>query len=165
MKNQREALLIQLKAVPVERKQLEAAGRQITHMLGFTGEKELNLNNELGARRNALIFKIQLSQLAPFLQGVALGGVRMVHDKKDGNGENFLAIDVNSALGGRVPASTTAKTPRPGMKNAPSLIMRLNQSLFESDAVLAEEKKAMGNKIKELTLSTGRRRVACRRPV
>src|SRR5437870_10900845 len=53
-----------------------------SHILGFTGEKELDLNKELGARKNALIFKIKVSTFAPYLEGVDLGGVRIIHDKK-----------------------------------------------------------------------------------
>ena len=52
----------------------------------------------MGARKNAIILKIKISQLAPFLKGVELGGVRLIHDKKDGTGQNYLAVDINSQL-------------------------------------------------------------------
>jgi hypothetical protein len=150
LKSQRQALQLQLQAVPIERRQLQTVAKEVSHILGFTGEKELNLNNELGARKNALILKIKLSQLVPYLQGVELGGVRIRHDKNDGAGENYLVIDVNSEL-----AATAAQTiamrpaPRPGMKVAPSLIVRLNQSLFESVSVVDAENKSMPSKLKD----------------
>jgi hypothetical protein len=155
LKNQRDSLRIQLEAVPIERKQLEAVAKQVSGMLGFTGEKELNLNDELGARKNALILKIKLSQFVPYLTGVELSGIRVLHDKKDGNGENFLAIDADAQLAIPLPPPTfSTPTARVGLKTAPSLIIRLNQSLFESAAVMAAEKKDMGPKIRnfEVTL-------------
>lgn len=151
LKNQRTALRLQMAAVPVERKQLQAVSKELEHVLGFTGEKELNLNEDLGARKNALIFKIKLAQLAPFLNGVELGGIRVLLDKKDGSGENYLAVDVNSKLEG---ASPHKKEPsgatRVGLKTAPSVIMRLNQALFESEAVVDAEKKDMSSKLKNI---------------
>lgn len=144
--NQRSAAKLQLAAVPIEAKQLQTLAKEYEHILGFTGEKELNINDELGARKNALILKIKLSQLAPFLEGVELGGVRILLDKKDGGGEKYLSVDVNSSLeSSPQPKKTVAASARPGMKSAPSLILRLNQSLFESTAVVEAEKKEMAS--------------------
>jgi hypothetical protein len=154
LKNQREALRLQLAAMPVERKQLQSAAKEVGHMLGFTGEKELNLNDELGARKNALVLKIKLGQLFPYLDGVELGGVRIRLDKKDGGGENYLAVDVNSLLAAPLPpASTATPAERKGMNVAPSLIMRINQSLLESEAVVTAEKKEMGSNLRDLAIN------------
>jgi hypothetical protein len=153
LKNQREGIRLQLAAVPIERKQLETASKEVAHILGFTGEKELNLNDDLSARKNALVFKIKLSQLVPYLQGVELGGVRMVHDKKDGNGENFLAIDVNSQLVTTHPATEMVQPkPREGMAIPPVLIVRLRQALLESQTVVDAENKSIGGNVKELKM-------------
>ncbi len=153
LKTQREAQRLQLAAIPVERKQLQKLSKEVEHVMGFMGEKELNLNDELGARKNALILKVKLEQLTPYLNGVELGGVRIVHDKKDGNGENYLAIDVNSVLEGTLPPqSTAAPADHKGLKTAPALIMRINQSLFESEAVLNIESKEMGTKIQNFKI-------------
>jgi hypothetical protein len=92
-----------------------------------------------------------LSQFAPYLKGVEVGGVRIVHDKKDGGGQNYLAIDVNSILEGKAPdpVACTASD-RPAMKTAPFIIMRLNQTLFESEAIAELEKKDMGSKLRNI---------------
>ena len=156
LKNQREALRLQLAAVPIERKQLQAASREVEHLMGFTGEKELNINDDLGARKNALILKIKLSQLTPYLSGVELGGVRVLLDKKDGSGERYLAVDVNSQLSEAPQPKSLAsspRTPREGMKVAPSMIMRLNQSLFESTALVNAEKEQMGSNLRDLKIT------------
>jgi hypothetical protein len=145
LKNQREALRLQVAAIPIERKQLETVSKGLEKVLGFTGEKELKLNDELGARANALILKIKLSQLTPYLHDIDLGGVRILPDKLDGAGENYLAIDLNSPLSVPIQKGAKAKVTRPPMKVAPALIMRLNQALFESEEVLAAEKKDMGS--------------------
>jgi hypothetical protein len=153
LKNQRAGVRLQLAAVPVERKQLQSLSKEVSHVLGFTGEKELNLNQELGARKNALIFKINLSQLVPYLDNAQLGEVRLVHDEKDGTGENFLAIDVNAHLAVDEPATLLMQPqPRAGMKIPPVLIVRLRQSLLESQAVVNAEHKSVGSNVRDLKL-------------
>jgi hypothetical protein len=151
MKNQRETLRLQLAAIPLERKQLQSMAKEVESILGFTGEKELNLNDELGARKNALILKLKLSQLAPYLDGTELGGVRVLLDKKDGGGENYLAVDINSVLvdSGSIALKKPTST-RTAMKKAPSLIMRMNQSLFESKALVETEKQDMGSNLRNM---------------
>jgi hypothetical protein len=118
-------------------------------------QKELNINQDLGARKNALILKIRkirLSQLVPFLDGVDLGGIRMILDKKDGDGEKYLAIDVTSQLASSIGATNAKAAPRLGMKVAPALILRLRESIFESKALRDAEKKSMGSNIQDLEL-------------
>jgi hypothetical protein len=151
MKNQQEALKLQLAAIPLERKQLQSMSKEVESILGFTGEKELNLNEELGARKNALILKLKLSQLAPYLDGTELGGIRVLLDKKDGGGQNYLAVDINSVLEGtEVLAPKSPRSNHAGSKIAPALIMRMNQSLFESKAVVDTEKKDMGDNLRNM---------------
>ncbi|MFI5348386.1 MAG: hypothetical protein ACHQ2Z_02485 [Elusimicrobiota bacterium] len=153
LKNDREGLVLQLAAIPIERRQMQELAKTFEKMVGFAGEKEISLNDELASRRNALILRIPLSQLAPYLTGVDLGGVRLVHDAKDGAGENFLAIDVDAHLAVRVPppiVSTGAA--RKGDKTAPSVILRLNQALFESAEVVAAEGRDMDSRIRNFAL-------------
>ena len=150
LKNQRESLRLKLDAVPVERKQLQSLSKEFEHLLGFTGEKELNINNEISARNNALILKLKLSQLAPFLKDSELGGIRIRHDQKDGAGENYFIIDVNSLITKPLPPiSSTAPAIRAGMKIAPSVIMRLNQTLLESTPII-EAENSVGSKAKNI---------------
>jgi hypothetical protein len=149
LRNQRESIRLQLAAVPIERKQLENLSKEYEKILGFTGEKELSLNDELAAHKNALILKIKLSQLVPYLKGVELEGVRIIHDKKDGTGQNYLAVDVDTDITGQPVVLNTTPRERPPVKIPPSLMIRLNQSLFESEAVVDAEKKQMGSKIKD----------------
>ena len=152
LKNQRESLRLQLAAVPVERKQLEAVGKEFEHILGFTGEKEINLNDELAARRNSLVLKIKLAQLTPYLKTSDLGGIRIVHDKKDGTGENYMAIDINSEQAVQKPDESITPSPREPMKIAPAMIMRLNQSLLESKELADVEKEKMGSNLRSVDI-------------
>ena len=149
--NQRDAVRLQLEAVPIERKQLEIASKEVSHILSFTGEKELNLDDELKAKKNALVLKIRIDQLVPFLKDVDLGGFRIMHDKKDGNGENYFAVDINSrTVDPQPPAPPRAPSQRQPMKVAPSLIFRLNQAIFESEAIVQAEQDRVGDKIRNL---------------
>ena len=152
LQNQRDSIKLQIEAIPIERKQLSALNKEFEHVLAFTGEKENNLNNDFAASKNVILLKIKVSQLIPYLNGVDLGGVRIMHDKKDGNGENYLVIDVNSQMAVKVSSYTGKPSPRPGMKVAPSMIMRLNQSLFESQEMMSAEKSKMPSNLRNLDL-------------
>lgn len=153
LKDDREALRLQLEAVPIERRQMQEVAKTFEKMVGFAGEKEINLNEELASRRNALVLRLPLSQLAPYLVGIELGGVRLLHDAKDGGGENYLAVDVNAQLAvHEAPPIFSTGTVRVPMKVAPSIVVRLNQALFESTEVLAAEQKDLGPKIRNFAL-------------
>lgn len=150
LKNQREELRLKLEAVPLERKQLQAMGKQVEKILGFSGEKDMNLNEELGAAKNAIVLKVRLSQIVPYLKGVDLGGVRLLHDTKDGPAQNVLAIDVNSTVD--ILQARTTRGPqvqREPSKYTSSIILRLNQRLFETETVKSAE-QGMSSKIREL---------------
>ena len=153
LKNDREGLSLQLKAIPIERRQMAEIEKTFEKMVGFSGEKEISHNDELASRRNALVLRIPLSQLAPYLAGVELGGVRVVHDAKDGQGENFLAIDADAQLAVRVPLPTVSTgTARAGDKTAPLVILRINQALLESAEVVAAEGRSMDPRIRRFAL-------------
>jgi hypothetical protein len=153
LKNERRALALQLQAIPIERRQMQALAKSVEKMVGFAGEKEINFNEELGARRNSLVLRLRLDQLAPYLVGVELGGVRIIHDSKDGGGENFLAVDADAQLAVPLPPpSVSTGTARKGDKTAPSVIVRLNQALFESADVVAAERKDMDPRIRDFSL-------------
>jgi hypothetical protein len=153
LKNDRNGLMLQLEAIPIERRQMQAVAKTFEKMIGFAGEKEISLNDELSSRRNALVLRIPLSQLAPYLVGIELGGVRIIHDAKDGQGENFLAIDADAHLAVRIPPPiVSAGSARKGDKTAPSVIVRLNQSLFESADVVAAEARGMDPRIRNFAL-------------
>ena len=106
------------------------------------------------ARQNALIIKLNLSSLVPYLSGVALGGVRLVHDNRDGmNGENYFAVDIDAALDGENPATLAAEAmDDQGLKIAPSAMIRISQALFESDLVVSAQKKALGSKLRDFKI-------------
>jgi hypothetical protein len=152
LKTERDGLKVQLEAIPIERKQLQAVSKEVASVLGFTGEQELE--RDFGARKNALILKIRLQQLTPFLTGVDLGSIRIIHDRKDGDGENYLAIDIVSQLVDNATSTDRTIKPsnRPGAKIAPSIMLRLNQSLLESQAVVSQEKKNMSDKLKDFDI-------------
>ncbi|HXT01872.1 MAG TPA: hypothetical protein VN915_14450 [Elusimicrobiota bacterium] len=153
LKDDREAARLQLEAIPIERRQMQEVAKAFENMVGFAGEKELNLNDELGSRRNALVLRIPLSQFAPYLVGIDLGGVRILHDSKDGGGQNYLGIDVNAQLAvAPAPPVFSTATAREPLKIAPYVVIRLNQALFESTEVLASEQKSMGSQMRSFAL-------------
>jgi hypothetical protein len=111
-------------------------------LLGFVGDKEINLNQEVAAHRNAIIVRIQVGQLAPYLKGIELGGVRLLKDERDGSGENFIAIDINAQTAKPFPIPLrTARGPvKIVPQRPPDVVIRLNQTLFESETILNAEK-------------------------
>jgi len=155
LSTERDSLRLQLAAVPIERRQFTALAKQVGGMLRFTGEKELNLNETFSARQNALIIRLNLASFVPYLSGVSLGGVRLVHDSRDGmNGENYFAVDISAAPSGEASATLDAESrdPQEGLKVAPSAMIRISQTLFDSKLVVDSQKKAMGSKLSDLKI-------------
>lgn len=152
LKNQIAGLQLQLSAIPIQRKEIEKMAKELDPLLGFSGEKEINLNEELKAHGNSLVLKIKLSQLVPYLAGVELGGVRIVKDTKDGSGMNFLAIDVNAQLDKFEPPIVSSSSAKGVPGTPPSLVIRLNQAFFESEAIVGAESREMGSKIRNFGL-------------
>jgi hypothetical protein len=150
LKTDRESQRLKLEAVPVERKQLENTGKDISRILGFTGEKDVNLNEELGASKNAIVLKIKLSQLVPYLKDVELGGVRILHNTKDGPPQDMLSIDLNSTLETNADRPSSGNVDREPSPDKAAIILRLRQTLFETQAVRDAETNAGGSKIRNL---------------
>ncbi|MGZ3797165.1 MAG: hypothetical protein ACXVB1_12400 [Pseudobdellovibrionaceae bacterium] len=154
MITERESLKLQLAAIPLERKQMSKLAKQVEGLLGFTGEKELNLNEQFVAKQNALIIKLNTAKLVPFLSGVSLGGVRVVNDKKDGpHGENYFSVDINADLTVKgLTGTAEGLVDEEGLPVAPSAMIRINETLFESELIVSAEKKAMGSKLSDLKI-------------
>ena len=152
LKSARRGLELQLEAVPIERRQLMAVAKALEKVVGFTGEGELKLNQELAAHRNALVLRLKLAQLAPYLAGVELGGVRILKDKRDGGGENFLAVDVEAQLDKYEPAVASSGPARQGAPKAPLVVVRLHQSIFESTEIVGVEQKELGDHVRNFSL-------------
>jgi hypothetical protein len=158
MTTERDSLRLKLAAVPVERKQLKILGKQLGGLMAFSGEKEINLNDEFAARRNAIILKLDLQKFTPYLQGVELGGIRIVHDDHDGaHGENYFSVDVNAKQATTAGELKEAKIPQTsdddeGLEISPSAMIRINQALFNSELVVSAQQKAMSSGISELNM-------------
>jgi hypothetical protein len=152
--NQIASYKLRLQAVPIERRQLEQMSKHLGRVVDFLSTKDLDLNEVLRANKNAFLLHIRVSDLVPYLRDVDLGGVRLVRDKVDGPGENFLALDMNAALGQIAPATDSwrLRRPREPMPKPPSLVVRLHQDLFVSTAVLAAEKKTIADKVDSLDI-------------
>lgn len=154
LKNEKRSLELQIESLALEREQLERTSKSLSNIMGFTGEKEFNLNNEIIARKNALILKMKFSKIIPYLKDVTLGGVRVSHNKRDGSGEDYFVIDVHSLLA-ELPQPTTRspRAPRTALKVAPSLQIRMNEAIFNSKVVVEAEKTKMSEDIKNFEVS------------
>jgi hypothetical protein len=152
--NQIASYNLQLQAVPIERRQLERMSKDLGPMVDFLSAKDLDLNEVLRVNKNAFLLHIRVSDLVPYLRDVDLGGVRLVRDKVDGPGENFLALDINAALGQIAPATDPwrLRRSREPMPKPPSLVVRLHQDLFVSTAILEAERKTIGDKVNNLDI-------------
>ncbi|MBS1970746.1 MAG: hypothetical protein JSU04_10580 [Bdellovibrionales bacterium] len=146
LKLQKKLLDLQIQAVPIERARMEATAKSVNTILAFSGETDIDLNEEISARKNAITLKLKLSKLLPYLKDIELGGVRVSHDKVDGGGEDYLVVDVDSQLE-EVPAPSQRgpRQQRTALKTAPSLLIRLNQNIFNSKALGDIKKSKMAD--------------------
>ncbi len=151
LENERDSIRLKLAAIPIDRKRMQFLAKDLGSMMSFLGEKELNLNEDLAARHKALIVKLNLAQMTPYLTGMELGGIRILHDNNDGpHGENYFSVDINANIQGKVVVPPHSLVKRPGLKVPPSAIIRINQALFESPSILSMESKLAQSKIKDI---------------
>jgi hypothetical protein len=150
----RKLLDLQLQEIPLQRARLEMMGKSLSKILGFAGENEFNINNEIEAHENAILLKLKLGEIVPYLKDIQLGGIRIYHNKKDGKGEDYLIVDVASALAENATSMPRSKrSPRAGLKVAPALQIRLNEKVLSSKAVVEAEKTKMSSRIRDFEVA------------
>jgi hypothetical protein len=150
---EKKSLELQLASIDLERVQFKRTAKTLNSIFAFTGEKEFNLNNEIEARQNAVMLKLKLNKLVPYLQDIELGGIRTANNKPNAEGENYLVLDIDTLLTKAAPQET--KPPyrsNTESKVAPSLVIRLNQSLFTSKMIVDKEKEKMSSDIKDFQI-------------
>jgi hypothetical protein len=151
LKSEKKSLELQIASIELDRVNFARTAKTLNSIFAFTGEKEFNLNNEIQASKNSIMLKLRLTKLVPYLKDIELGGIRMANSKPTNDGENYLIFDINTPLT-KVPpqepkpaySGNTAKVP-------PSLMIRLNQSLFTSK-LIAEKEKAISEDIKDFKI-------------
>lgn len=154
LKNEKRSLELSLESTLLQREQFERTSKTLNNIMGFTGEKEFNLNNEIRARNNSIMLKMRLERLVPYLKEVDLGGIRITHNKRDGGGENYFVLDVHSKLAEvQPPVERKPRQPRQALAVAPSILIRLNQDIFNSKAIVDAQKEKLGDQIKDFTVS------------
>lgn len=154
LKLQKKLANLQLQAVPIERARMEATAKSVNSILAFSGEKDVNINDEIIARKNAITLKLRLSKLLPYLKDIELGGVRVSHDKVDGGGEDYFVIDVDSQLEDvPAPSQRGPRQERVALKVAPALLIRLNQNIFASKALVSMKKSKMSADIRDFEMT------------
>jgi hypothetical protein len=94
----RAQLSLKLQAIPIEKRQAARDARKLGGALTFVGKNE-RLDDTFAAERNAIVLKMSLDQFVPYLKGIKLGGIRIVKDARDGEGENFLVVDLVAEAG------------------------------------------------------------------
>lgn len=150
LKNEKRSLELQIEAAALQREQFERTSKTLNNIMGFAGEKEFNLNNEIKARKNSIILKMKLDRIVPYLKEIELGGIRINHNKRDGGGEDYFVLDVHSKLAElQPPVERKPRQAREGLKVAPSVLIRMNQDIFNSKAVLDAQKEKIGDQIQD----------------
>lgn len=144
LKLQKKSLSLQLEAIPIERAQFERTSKSLNNILSLLGQKEVNLNDEVVAEDNSLTLKIRLGEILPYLKDIELAGIRISHDPVAE--EDYFVVGVNSALEVIPPKQERKKRkPREKMPIPPSMVVRINQAVFNSKAVMSAQKEKMGS--------------------
>lgn len=151
---QKRSLELQIDSLKVERAQLERTAKSLSNVLSFLGEEQINLNDEITATENSITLKVRLGRIVPYLKDIELAGIRISHDAKDGDGEDYLVVGVDSALEVVPPkAGRQPRKERQGMKIPPSMLIRINQAVFNSKAIVTAQREKLGNAIQDFDVS------------
>ena len=152
LKNEKKTLELNLASIDLERFRFARTAKALNSIFAFSGDSELNLNNEIRAYKNVVILKLKLSKLVPYLKDIELGGIRTGNNNPTGAGENYLIFDINTLV---------TKKPkvykRPAYKVGqhdfpPSLMVRLSQNLFTSKLMKEKEKEKFSKDIKDFEI-------------
>jgi hypothetical protein len=151
---EKKSLELQLASTALEREKFEQTSQTLSRVLGFTSEKEFNLNNEIKARDNAIMLRMKLKNIVPYLSKVELGDIKLGRNSKDGLGESYFILHLYSMLKKVPPVSMKVPyTPKDKFKVAPALGIRLNQAMLETSMVSDAEKAKMPEMVKDFNVT------------
>jgi hypothetical protein len=145
LKLQKKAYELQLETIAVERTQLERTAKSVANVMSLLGQKKVDLNDEIIAEDNSLTLKLELGKILPYLKDIELAGIRINHDP-NGAGEDYFVVGVNSAMQALPPSQAKQKRKRrEGLALLPAMVLRINQAVFNSKAVLAAQNEKFGS--------------------
>lgn len=151
---EKRSIELQLASSSLEREKFEQTAKTLNRVLGFTSEKEFNLNNEIKARDNAIMLRMKLKNIVPYLKNVGLEDIKLGRNSKDGLGESYFILHLYSQLTEVPPVSMKVPyTPKNKFKVPPALGIRLNQAMLSTSFVNEAEKEKMPEMVKEFDLT------------
>lgn len=151
---EKKSLELQLASSSLEREKFEQTAKTLNRVLGFTSEKEFNLNNEIKARDNAIMLRMKLKNIVPYLKNVGLEDIKLGKNSKDGLGESYFILHLYSHLTEVPPVNMKVPyTPKNKFKVPPALGIRLNQAMLSTSFVNEAEKEKMPDMVKEFDVS------------
>ncbi|MFL5785466.1 MAG: hypothetical protein ACJ76H_12685, partial [Bacteriovoracaceae bacterium] len=149
LNSEKKSLELNLASIDLERSRFERTAKTLNSIFAFAGEKDFNLNNEIMAKKNAIMLRLRLSKIVPYLKDIELGGIRTGNINPTGNGENYLIFDIHTMVTKKPKiVKRPAYTPQT-MGVPPSIMIRLSQNLFTSKLVVEKEKEKMSKDIKD----------------
>jgi hypothetical protein len=151
---ERKSLELKLASANLEREKFEHTSNTLTKILGFSKKDELNLNDEIRARENALMLRMKLKNIVPYLKNVELGDIKLGRNGRDGMGESYFILHLNSKLTQVPPVNMKVPfTPKDKFKAPPALSIRLNQSIFTTEMIAETEKEKIASVVKDFNIS------------
>jgi hypothetical protein len=152
LKNEKKSLELSLASIALERARFELTAKTLNSILAFAGEKDFNLNNEIMAKKNAIMLRLRLSKIVPYLKDIELGGIRAGNVNPNGGGENYLIFDIHTMVT-KKPKIVKRPAYKPASQGVPpSIMIRLSQNLFSSKLVVEKEKEKMSKDIKDFEI-------------
>ena len=153
LKREKKSLELQLASSALEREKFEVTAKTLNRVLGFSSESEFNLNNEIKAKENALMLRMKLKNIVPYLKNVELSDIKLGRNSKDGLGENYFILHLQSLLAEVPPVSMKVPyTAKDKFKIPPALGIRLNQALLTTTMVTDAEKNSMPDMIHDFNV-------------
>jgi hypothetical protein len=151
---EKKSLELQLASSSLEREKFEQTAKTLNRVMGFTSEKEFNLNNEIKARENAIMLRMKLKNIVPYLKNVGLEDIKLGRNSKDGLGESYFILHLYSLLTEVPPVNMKVPyTPKNKFKVPPALGIRLNQAMLSTSLVNEAEKEKMPDMVKDFDLN------------
>lgn len=151
---EKKSLDLQIAATALEREKFTATAQTLSRILGPSEGEKFDLNNEIKARDNALMLRMKLKNIVPYLKDVVVEDIRLGRNSKDGHGESYFILHLQSPLT-EVPVvrMKVPYTSKEKFKVPPAIGIRLNQAIFTTKIVEEKEKGALPEMVKEFNVA------------
>ncbi len=159
LRREKKSLELQIAANLLEKEKFTETSMALSRILGSDDSQEqgprINLNEEIKARDNAIMLRMNVKNIVPYLKDIELGKIRIGQNTKDDHKESYLIFYLKTNM--LNPPEVTMKVPHTSISKfttPPAIAIRLNQILLTSDIFSKKDEQQLSeNNIRDFHIT------------